>query len=91
MKVCANCGGEEGLHQYETLRCPKGGREASVGRPDVWQNTFWDDGKTEDDIEILKEQIRILEMTVQTLKGNMMVNFDKFEDVYTRLLDLENK
>lgn len=67
MKVCANCGGEEGLHQYETLRCPKGGREAPVGRPDVWQNTFWDDGKTEDDIETLKANIDAVHLIVKNL------------------------
>ena len=78
LNVCANCGGEEAIHQYETLRCLKGCREAPVGRPDVWQNTFWDDGKTEDDIETLKVEIKSLKIMIDELTKNLSILEEDF-------------
>jgi len=36
---CVNCGADEGLHQYETNKCPLNGVEAPIGRNQVWMNT----------------------------------------------------
>lgn len=41
LTICQNCGGEEGLHEYETLRCPRNGQESPIGRKQLWQDTFW--------------------------------------------------
>jgi hypothetical protein len=76
MNTCRNCGGEEGLHEYETLRCPRNGQESPVGRPQLWQNTFWDDGKVEDDIETLKAEISLLRQAID----NLSKNYDVLEE-----------
>ena len=39
---CKNCGGEHGLHHYQTDQCPVGGREASVGRLQEWKTTTFE-------------------------------------------------
>ena len=67
MKVCKNCGGEEGLHEYETLRCPRNGQECMPNRVQLWQNTFWNDGKTEDEIELLNMKVALLLTSVENL------------------------
>ena len=41
LTVCENCGGEEGLHEYDTLRCPRNGQESIIGRKQLWQDAFW--------------------------------------------------
>jgi hypothetical protein len=33
---CKNCGGERGLHQYQTMQCPVGGVEAPGLRKQEW-------------------------------------------------------
>lgn len=35
---CVNCGATEGLHQYETNRCPMNGVEAPIGKPQLWMD-----------------------------------------------------
>lgn len=50
--MCANCGASEGLHQYETMFCPKNGIEENrfnklTGKyfPQQWEKTtFLDEG-----------------------------------------------
>ena len=36
---CANCGGWYGIHNYRTMQCPVGGREAPDGRKQEWKDT----------------------------------------------------
>ena len=36
---CANCGGWYGIHNYRTMQCPVGGREAPEGRKQEWKDT----------------------------------------------------
>ena len=33
---CKHCGAHHGLHHYQTMQCPVGGREASVGQRQEW-------------------------------------------------------
>lgn len=40
--VCANCGGEYGLHQFETNQCPVGGIESPYPVPQKWADTTFD-------------------------------------------------
>ncbi len=40
--ICKNCGGERGLHHYETNQCPVGGREAPIGRKQEWKMTLFE-------------------------------------------------
>lgn len=39
---CKNCGGEYGLHHFETNQCPVGGREAPIGRKQEWKSTTFE-------------------------------------------------
>jgi len=40
--ICKNCGGERGLHHYETSQCPVGGREAPIGRKQEWKTSTFE-------------------------------------------------
>lgn len=38
---CGICGGSQGIHQYETWKCPLHGKEARIGEKQVWlESTF---------------------------------------------------
>jgi len=39
---CKNCGGDYGLHHYETDQCPVGGYEAPIGRKQEWRSTTFE-------------------------------------------------
>lgn len=65
MNVCRNCGGEEGLHEYDTLRCPRNGQESPLGRRQLWQDTFLD---MSDEIPLLNIKIDGLENRIATLE-----------------------
>jgi hypothetical protein len=48
--ICQHCGADSGLHQFETMRCPKNGREENrfdklTGKyyPQQWENTCFAD------------------------------------------------
>ena len=41
--TCRNCGGDRAIHHYETMQCPVGGREAPVGRPQLWQDSCYEE------------------------------------------------
>jgi len=36
---CANCGGDRGIHHYQTEQCPVGGVEAHVDRPQEYKTS----------------------------------------------------
>ena len=40
--TCKNCGGDAGLHHYETDQCPVGGREAPIGHKQEWKTTTYE-------------------------------------------------
>lgn len=40
---CKHCGADEGLHQWETMRCPKNGVEAPIGRKQEWMSTTFEE------------------------------------------------
>lgn len=71
---CKNCGGEYGIHHWETNQCPFGGVEAGPNRPDVWTaSTFEIDQPNEiaqlkDEIETLKAQVKALLAAVPSAK-----------------------
>ena len=53
---CKNCGGERGLHHYETDQCPVGGREAPIGRKQEWKSTTFEIEPEKEDIELIKAE-----------------------------------
>jgi ribosomal protein L37E len=56
---CKNCGGERGLHHYQTDQCPVGGYEAPVGRKQEWKSTVFEI-ETANEIEDLRETVEKL-------------------------------
>lgn len=41
--TCSNCGGDYGIHQFETMKCPYLGREAYFGNKQIWMESTFDD------------------------------------------------
>lgn len=41
-ETCKNCGGDKGIHKYDTGQCPINGHEAPIGKPDVWTFTTYE-------------------------------------------------
>lgn len=65
--VCKNCGGQRGLHHYETDQCPVGGREAPVGRRQEWKSTTFELDKSDDLVE-LRETVKRLSERIDELE-----------------------
>lgn len=41
--ICYHCGADEGIHEFETMRCPKNGiEETRDGIKQVWLNTTFE-------------------------------------------------
>jgi hypothetical protein len=36
---CVNCGGDRGIHHYQTNQCPVGGVESAGDRPQEWKTS----------------------------------------------------
>ena len=66
--TCTNCGYDEGLHQWETMRCPKGG-EAPIGKKQEWKQSTYEESTLEADEEIaqLKAKVKALQLQVKAL------------------------
>jgi hypothetical protein len=41
-ETCKNCGGEYGLHHFQTNQCPVNGREAPLGRKQEYKTTVFE-------------------------------------------------
>jgi len=46
--VCSICRAGDGLHQFETNKCPKNGREAPIGKIQEWADTVFTTTATKD-------------------------------------------
>ena len=68
MAICKNCGGEEGIHHYQTMACPVGGREAPVGKPQEWMSDRYE---TETEEDALREIVNNLLARVAELEDQM--------------------
>lgn len=55
---CKNCGGDRGIHHYQTDQCPVGGREAPVNRKEEWKTTVFE--IQTDDVENLRVENKVL-------------------------------
>jgi predicted nucleic acid-binding Zn-ribbon protein len=93
---CANCGGWFGFHQATTNRCPLGGVDQTMRKnPMYTSNTYVEEPKDvetlQEENEALLERIEILESTVRVLKSNVLVNFDKYEEVFQRIKGIETQ
>jgi hypothetical protein len=63
---CKNCGGDYGIHHWETNQCPFGGVEAGPNRPDRYTDSRFELDQ-EDEYEALKSRIDGLEKQVAAL------------------------
>lgn len=64
LNVCSNCGADRGLHHYQTMQCPVGGREEMrEDHKQEWMTKIFeeDNSETRNAIEQLKQQIQKLE------------------------------
>ena len=75
--ICKNCGGEKGLHHWETGQCPVNGKEAPIGKPDVW--TFETFQPEEDLSEI--EQLRIENKRLQRKNAEYVAEINSLERI----------
>jgi len=66
---CKNCGGERGLHHFETDQCPFGGREAPISRKQEWKSTTFE-------IEIETEKLDLEKVALKA-----MLKYIEFEVV----------
>lgn len=65
--TCKNCGGDEGIHHFETGQCPVGGREASTGHRQEWK---WTTFESEDNkVEKLRKDVNELSRRVADLEA----------------------
>jgi hypothetical protein len=62
-EICKNCGASKGLHNWQTMQCPLGGREQPVGKPDLWTGETY--LEQNDDIDILFARVAELEAQVK--------------------------
>lgn len=66
---CKNCGGERGLHHFETDQCHVCGREAPVGRKQEWKSTTFEI-ETEEVVDVeklaLKAMLKEIEFEVDS-------------------------
>jgi len=69
--TCKNCGGDEGLHHYQTNQCPVGGREAPVGRKQEWKSTTFEPDKKDEIVE-LREELKKLSVRVEQLEAELL-------------------
>lgn len=68
--VCNNCGGERGLHHYQTMQCPVGGREAPIGRKQEWMTTTFEIEQPAE-LAALRARVEELEAGLQEIENNL--------------------
>lgn len=64
---CKNCGGDEGIHHYQTNQCPVGGREAPLNQKEEYMTTTFEADKSEEIADLL-EQVKNLVSKVEHLE-----------------------
>jgi hypothetical protein len=64
---CKNCGGDRGIHHYETDQCPVGGREASINQKQEYKSTTFEI-ETENEVDELRKSVNELLARVETLE-----------------------
>jgi len=64
---CKNCGGDRGIHHYQTDQCPVGGREASINQKQEYKSTTFE-VETENEVDELRKSVKELLARVETLE-----------------------
>lgn len=69
---CKNCGGENGIHHYQTNQCPVGGRESPIGRKQEYMTTTFEPDNS-DELKELNEAVKALLARVEELEEKVEV------------------
>lgn len=85
---CKNCGGERGLHHYQTDQCPVGGREAPIGRTQEWKTTTFEIDDADTRIAILEAENAKLKIMLQNLVAEARFTVEYLPDKRENLLVL---
>jgi hypothetical protein len=64
---CKNCGGDHGIHHYQTNQCPVGGSEAPIDRKQEYMTTTFE-SENSDELEELREMVKKLIARVEELE-----------------------
>ena len=75
---CVHCGADEGLHQYETMKCPFGGYEAFNWKEPRWEDTVFT--LKEDHAPWLKQQLKAKDELIRTAKIMLKGIYSTFEE-----------
>lgn len=68
--ICANCGGADGIHQFETMKCPKNGIEETRPKFQKWLGTtFEDSGLREFEIKACNEYESLVKANKELLEA----------------------
>ncbi len=76
--ICKNCGGERGIHHYQTNQCPVGGREAPGTQRQEYKTTTFEMEPTEqmEDLELLRKMVASL----TRLAGELQRRIERLEN-----------
>ena len=77
---CKNCGGDRGLHHFETDQCPVGGREAPIGRKQEWKSTTFE-VETENEVDELRKSVKELLARIEELEAQAGAEAELLESV----------
>ena len=67
---CKNCGGDNGLHHYQTNQCPVGGREVPFGRKQEYMTTTFEPDNA-DELDELRLSVKQLLARVEELESQV--------------------
>jgi hypothetical protein len=84
--ICAHCGADRGLHQFETDLCPRFGRE-SFPAPQQWDETKFEDAGEKRLRDAAPELLAKLKEAVQVIQAWHNMN-ERNEDQAKRMWDI---
>jgi RNA polymerase subunit RPABC4/transcription elongation factor Spt4 len=81
---CKNCGAPKGLHHYQTMQCPVGGREAPIGQKEEWMTlVFVEDDDKDETIAAQAATIKRLENHNRKMLAALQLIGNHFVNAYT--------
>ena len=81
--ICKNCGGEHGIHHYQTSQCPVGGREAPVGRKQEYKTSTFEPEQDNELQSLLDEK----EKTIKAQAKKIAEYEEKFLEILQASID----
>ncbi len=78
--LCGICGGDYGIHRYETYQCPLGGFE-SLNIPQIWEHTHFINANFKRLQEAAPELLEALECLLSLGASEHFGKWDDWEEV----------